>query len=433
MGMEGIKLRRGEPSQLSRENEGDEAEVESVARGLIERVRSGGDDVLLELCQRFDGVRPEATLYPSFKDGKADDERLTSALSDERLACLQSSALRIRRFAEAQLKQFKDFELEIEDGVYLGQRVDPIESVGAYVPAGRYPLVSSALMTVIPAKVAGVGRIVVASPPGKDGKPHPLILAACEIAGADQVLVSGGAQAIAALAYGTQSLKPVRKIVGPGNAYVAAAKRLVSGAVGIDFYAGPSEVLVVADETANPELIAADLAAQAEHDARARVCLISLAEGLIEKVEECLSRQVNSLASAFTIRESLGHSGCAMDCPGIEAAAEISDRIGPEHLELHVKDARYASERFHKYGSIFIGGGAAEVLGDFSAGINHTLPTAGASHYSAGLSVRDFLCLRTSLETKNGRGKRQVALDSACLAGMEMLPGHELAARLRTR
>jgi histidinol dehydrogenase len=428
MAQEKITLRRLGEGDLRRLSMNENVQAIQTATSIIESVRKEGDAALKRYARELDKAEIAEIAYSQYLM-PAEGERP----SDETLAALRSSALRIKRFAEAQFKQFRDFEIEIEDGVFLGQRVEAIDSVGAYVPGGRYPLISSALMCVIPAKVAGVKRIALMTPPQKDGKPHPLILEAARIAGADEVYVSGGAQGIAALAYGTESVKPVEKIVGPGNAYVVAAKRIVSGDVGIDFYAGPSEILVVADSSANAELVAADLAAQAEHDPMARALLVTLDESLVAKVEDALERLAATLPTGQVIRASIANSGGAMCVPTIEEAARIAKMIAPEHLELHVQDAKWVVDLFSEYGSVFIGAGAAEALGDYSAGINHTLPTVGATRYASGLSVKDFLCLRTSLECRPGRGKRLVAQDAAAIAALEGLAAHEQAARLRCR
>lgn len=432
-GRQALKLARigegdlGRKSRLSPDARAQADGPMEAARAIIDAVRKEGDAALRRYAGEFDRAELGEIKLSGFP-GAASHEGEGGALD-----ALRSSALRVKRFAEAQFKQFRDFETEIEDGVFLGQKVEAIESVGAYVPGGRYPLISSALMCVIPAKVAGVKRVAVMTPPGRDGKPHPLIVEAARIAGADEVYVSGGAQGVAALAYGTESVAAVDKIVGPGNAYVAAAKRLVSGDVGIDFYAGPSEILVVADGSANAETVAADLAAQAEHDPMARVILVSLDEAFIGEVEVALERMASSLPTGETIRASIRGFGGALLAGSIEEAARIAKLAAPEHLELHVQDAKWKAELFSEYGSIFVGAGAAEVLGDYSAGINHTLPTAGATRYSSGLSVKDFICLRTSLECKSGRGKRVVAQDAAAIAALEGLAAHEQAARMRCR
>jgi histidinol dehydrogenase len=429
MADEKLKLRRLGDADLKRLAAGEDETISQAVRAIIAAVRKEGDAALMRYAREFDKVELPRIAYGDYSASASAGE----SIAEETLEVLRSSALRIKRFAEAQFKQFRDFETEIEDGVILGQRVEAIESVGAYIPGGRYPLISSALMCVIPAKVAGVKRIAVMTPPQRDGKPHPLILEAARIAGADEVYVSGGAQGIAALAYGTESVKPVDKIVGPGNAYVSTAKKFVFGDVGIDFYAGPSEVLIVADSSAKAELVAADLAAQAEHDPLARAVLVSLDEKLIGDVEEALERLAASLPTGPIIRKSIADRGGAVLVGSIEEAARVAKAIAPEHLELHVQDAKWVSEQFSVYGSLFIGSGAAEALGDYSAGINHTLPTVGATRYASGLSVKDFLCLRTSLECRPGRGKRIVAQDSAAIAALEGLAAHEQAARLRCR
>jgi histidinol dehydrogenase len=425
-----IRLRRLNAEELLAEAEAEDDGVDAAVKAIVADVRKRGDAALFDYARKFDGCELVSVKAP-FPRGKAALDEAAASGGEALLAALRSSADRIRRFARAQLKSFRNFRFEIARGVRLGQRVDALDSVGVYVPGGRYPLVSSALMCVIPAKVAGVKRVAVMSPPMRDGKPHPLIVAAAEIAGADEFYVSGGAQGIAALAYGTETVRAADKVVGPGNAYVSGAKRLIAADVGIDFYAGPSEVLVVADDSADPALVAADLAAQAEHDPLARSILVSLSEGLAHRVEEELDRRLASLSTERIARASLDSRGAFVIAGSLEDAARIASAYAPEHLELHLRGARRAASLFRNYGSVFIGGCAAEVLGDYSAGVNHTLPTRRAARYVSGLSVKDFLCLRTSVEAKAGKALDAMARDAAEIAKAEGLSAHEAAARER--
>lgn len=408
-------------------------EDEAAIREIIVAVRREGDAALRRFARKWDKVELPEIRSTQFAKGKLADLSLASAVDDEGRAALQRSAERIRRFAQAQRDQLQDFTLEIEPGVFLGQRVEPVSSAAVYVPAGRYPLLSTVLMGVIPAKVAGVKRVAVMTPPGPEGRAHPAILVAAQIAGADEVFVSGGAHAVAALAWGTESVMPVDVIVGPGNQWVAGAKAVASRVVGIDFYAGPSEVMVVADDASDAGLVAADLLAQAEHDPAARAVLVTDSPALVERVEAEVERRLALLATADVARSALERNGGVVLLDDLTRAPAIAWAMAPEHLELHTADARQKAPLYDRYGSLFIGGESGEVLGDYSAGLNHTLPTAGAARHSGGLSVRDFLCVRTTLEARPGSGLEAVAHDAATMAGMENLAAHKAAAEGRLR
>jgi histidinol dehydrogenase len=399
--------------------EADPQAVETVIR-VIADVRREGDAALRRYTKEFDKV--ELGLFRV-------DPALGPAIERAELAAIEAAAGRIRRFAEAQLSSFKDFEVELEKGVWTGQRVVPLRSVGAYGPGGRHPLVSSVLMCVIPAKVAGVRRGALCTPPQRDGKADPRILAAARFAGADEVYCLGGAQAIAALAYGTESIAPVDKIVGPGNRYVTCAKSLVMGEVGIDILAGPTEVLVVADDSANPAWVAADLAAQAEHAPDSQSILLCFSEGFADAVSAELDDILaKGRAGVDAVKSLQGDSGYLV-VQSIEEAAALSDAKAPEHLEVMTRDSAADSRLFSCYGSLFIGPYAAEVFGDYSAGINHTLPTSRAARFTGGLSVKDFLAIRTTLRVE-GRNEGLIEVAEA-LARMEGLVGHGNAATAR--
>jgi len=425
-GDEGVRLRRLSPEEILKDVVEDSRGIEATVADIVAETRSRGDAALREYARKFDGC--ELASVRASLPGRPD---AAAGGAPEEVRALASAAARVRRFAEAQMAQFRDFSIEAEEGVFLGQRVDALDSVGVYVPGGRYPLVSSALMCVIPAKVAGVKRVVVMSPPMRNGEAHPMVLLAAAIAGADEFYVSGGAQGVAALAYGTESVRPVDKIVGPGNAYVSTAKRFVAADVGIDFYAGPSEVLVVADDGADAALAAVDLAAQAEHDPMARPLLIAFSERKAAEIERELGKLLEGLPTAAIARSSAASRGATVIVKGMEEAAKLASALAPEHLELHVSGAKEAARLFRNYGSVFLGGGAAEALGDYAAGINHTLPTRRAARYSSGLSVKDFICLRTSLDAKPGAGLDAIARDAASIARMERLAAHAAAARAR--
>jgi len=350
----------------------------------------------------------------------------------EVVAALRRCVERVRLFCERQLAAYKDFDIEIEPGLFIGQRVVPIERVGVYVPGGRFPLVSSVYMGVVPARVAGVREVVVCSPPSYQGSVHPGVLVAADLAGADEVYRIGGVQAIAALAYGTESLRAVHKIVGPGNAFVTAAKREVYGQVGIDFIAGPSEVLIIADGGAKPELIAADLLAQAEHDPDALPLLISTSAELAERVRAELSRQLATLPAASVARLAVERHGLIVVARSPEEAVALANARAPEHLELQVANPAPYVAGLRNYGSLFVGEGAAEALGDYSSGLNHVLPTSGAARYTGGLSVREFLKVQTVLRVE-GDGSQLALEDAIRLARTEGLVAHERSLRARRK
>jgi len=324
-GDEGVRLRRLSPEEILKDVVEDSRGIEATVADIVAETRSRGDAALREYARKFDGC--ELASVRASLPGRPD---AAAGGAPEEVRALASAAARVRRFAEAQMAQFRDFSIEAEEGVFLGQRVDALDSVGVYVPGGRYPLVSSALMCVIPAKVAGVKRVAVMSPPMRNGEAHPMVLLAAAIAGADEFYVSGGAQGVAALAYGTESVRPVDKIVGPGNAYVSTAKRFVAADVGIDFYAGPSEVLVVADDGADAALAAVDLAAQAEHDPMARPLLIAFSERKAAEIERELGKLLEGLPTAAIARSSAASWAASPSMRAIDAASRaIASRPAP--------------------------------------------------------------------------------------------------------
>ncbi|MDR1178437.1 MAG: histidinol dehydrogenase, partial [Spirochaetaceae bacterium] len=421
-----------------------DGEADKAAGEIISAVRREGDAAVRRYAARFDRGLPERFEIPFAlaEEAWAWLEKEDGALSD----ALALAAGNIRRFALRQKDQFRDFEYECAPGILAGQKVIPVEKAAVYVPAGRFPLISSALMGLVPALSAGTGEVILASPPLEDGLPDRRILAAafaaasvCRSAadglpgnaecgaasGRLRIFALGGAQAIAALALGTESVPRVDLITGPGNKYVAAAKRLLSGEVGIDFIAGPTDVLVIADDTdaSEAKLIAADLLAQAEHDADARARLLVPHRTLAAKVMEELEKQLASLATSATARASLDRGGLIIIYDTKEEALRIANTIAPEHLELQVKDSREWIPHLRNFGSLFIGKESAEVLGDYSAGINHTLPTSGGARYSGGLSVRHFLKTPTTLRA--AKGSEAVRRAAEIIARAEGLSGHE--------
>ncbi|MEZ4267455.1 MAG: histidinol dehydrogenase [Myxococcota bacterium] len=340
-------------------------------------------------------------------------------------ALLERTAQRIRAFAEAQRAALTNAEIRVPGGA-AGNTVAPVERAGCYAPGGRFPLPSSVLMTAITARVAGVSEVWVASP-----RPTQITLAAAAVAGADAVLTVGGAQAIAALAYGAGPVPAVDVIVGPGNRFVTAAKQLVSGRVRIDMLAGPSELVVLCDATADPETVAADLLAQAEHDPDALPVVVSTDAAVLDRVDEAITRQLATLPTAATASLAIA-DGYSVLCADLDAAIAVCDRLAPEHLELSIADAAALAPRFHHYGGLFIGEGSAEVLGDYGAGPNHVLPTGSTARFTGGLSVFDFLRVRTWLRVDDAAAVRPLAQDAAQLARLEGLEAHARAAERRT-
>jgi len=395
-----------------------DAAVHEVAAQIVEDVRTEGEDALRAHSERLGDLEPGRPLVVDREDLRSAFE----SLDDEIRALLVRVHDRIETFSRAQREGLSDLNIQIEGG-QAGHRWIPVNSVGAYAPGGRYPLPSSVLMTVTPARVAGVTSVWVASP-----HPSHLTLAAAWVAGADGLLTVGGAQAIAALAFGTVS-PPTELIVGPGNKWVVAAKRYLYGEVGIDGLAGPSEILVIADETADPKIVAADLLAQAEHDVEAVPSLVTTSERLADGVDAELTRQLGDLPTAETAKSALGNGVCVL-VSDLHRAAVVSDNLAPEHLSLHVNDPRALALLVRSYGSIFVGGAAAEAFADYGAGPNHVLPTGGGARFQAGLSVFTFLKPSTWLSIDQPDALIE---DTAMLARLEGLEAHARAVLARSR
>ena len=355
-----------------------------AAPAIIEQVRQEGDGALRALTEKFDGVAIENFRVP----GEAIDAAMAEVDPDT-LEALKHAAAQIRDFHERQKQQSWFFARE--DGAIVGSKVTPLESVGIYVPGGRALYPSTVLMNALPAQVAGVERIVCVTPPTKDGTLDAAILAACKIAGVTEIYTVGGAQAVAALAYGTETIRPVAKITGPGNAFVAAAKKLVSGDVGIDMIAGPSEILVLADGGCDPAWVAADLLSQAEHDKLASPVLVTDSEALAKAVQAELEVQIPQLPRAAIARASVDDNGKIIVCTDLHKAIEACNIIAPEHLEVCVEDPFGVLNEIKNAGSIFLGRNVPEALGDYFAGPNHTLPTSGTARFSSPLGVDDFV------------------------------------------
>jgi len=401
------------------------AEVEETVRAILDDVRRRGDAALLEHTARFDRLElpgPEALELPP----SALDEAL-AAVPGEVRAALETAAARIRAYAERQ--RLESWEIVEPDGTRLGQKVTPLDRVGLYVPGGRAAYPSSVLMNAIPAKVAGVPELVMVVPtPG--GETNPLVLAAARIAGVDRVFRIGGAQAVAALAYGTETVPAVDKIVGPGNIYVATAKRLVFGVVGIDMVAGPSEILVISDGGSDPAWIAMDLFSQAEHDEDAQAILLSPDAAFLDAVAEEIRRRLPEMARREIIGRSLARRGALIETRDLAEAAEIANRIAPEHLELAVEDPDRLLARIRHAGAVFLGRHTPEALGDYCAGPNHVLPTARTARFSSPLGVYDFQ-KRTSLIGCSAAGAARLAAVASVLARGEGLEAHARSAELR--
>lgn len=395
-------------------------------RRIIVQVRRHGDRAVRRYTRLFDGVEAAVVRVP--RDAIARSE---AALDSTLRNALDLAARNIRTFAEAQKAESRDFEVETSPGVFCGQRVVPIERVGVYAPAGRFPLVSSLLMAAVPALVAGVSEIAVCSPPTSGGTIHPVILGAAGLLGLDELYAVGGAQAVAAMAFGTAGLPRVDKIVGPGNRFVTAAKREVFGAAGIDLLAGPSEVLIVADGSADPSVAAADLLAQAEHDPDAEAVLLTDSSALAEAVRKEVVRRLRALPDPTVARRSIERRGLIVVVDDLREAVMIANRKAPEHLELQGNRAAAWADRFRRYGTLFIGAASGEVFGDYAAGTNHTLPTGTTARFASGLQVRDFLNVRTTLRM-DARGIDGLVPATRRLAECEGLAAHAAAADARS-
>ena len=400
---------------------GDNAPVEVLVTKIIVAVRERGDAAVREYALAFDKVSLEA-----FEVTASERLGALAKLDPQTRADTEFAIANVTRFAQAQLATILPLEIESLPGVHLGHRVIPIERVGCYVPGGRYPLLSAPVMTIVPAKVAGVDEVIACLPPNA----HPAMIASCHLSGADRIFRVGGAQAIAAMAYGTETVPAVDKIVGPGNAYVNEAKRQVFGRVGIDQLAGPSEIYVVADRTGDAEMIATDLLAQAEHDVRTRVGLITTSPALADAVLVEVERQLKTLSTANVAAVAWQDYGEIAVCDGEASMIAYSDRIAAEHLQVHTADAKVFAKKLRNYGSIFIGELSSVVYSDKCVGTNHTLPTMGGGRYTGGLWVGAYVKICTH-QWLDERGVKTVAPPAARQSDSETLEGHRRAAQLR--
>lgn len=394
----------------------DGQDVTDAVKEIIADVRKNGNSAVKKYSEKFDGIETDC------RELSEDEiENAVKSLDDEVLKALKFSVRNVEEFAKAQLGSVKNTMVQA-DGAILGHKIISLEKVGCYIPGGNYPLPSTAIMTIVPAVVAGVKEIIAVSPKAK-----PVTVAAAKLAGATKIFNIGGVQAIAALAYGTETIDAVDKIVGPGNKYVATAKKIVYGDCGIDFVAGPSEVMVVADNSANPEFVAADLLAQCEHDKDARAYLLCFDRDFAVKVDKCARKFLETLQTADIARVSYEKS-TAYVVKDLQEAVEIANKKAPEHLELCLNEVENSVDLFRNYGSLFIGNYSAEVFGDYVSGTNHTLPTGRAARYTGGLSVFDYIKIQTFQKIEN---VEKFAKYASILAEQEGLFAHKLASDVR--
>ena len=398
-------------------------DVSGTVADIIADVRKNGDEALFRYNEKFDGAKLSVLAVT-----QEEIEAARNVVSAEFLAVLEQAAANIRKFHEKQKRN--GFIINDERGIVTGQKVIPLDKVGLYVPGGTAAYPSTVLMDAIPAKIAGCGEVVMVTPPGKDGGVNPVILAAASVAGIDRIFKVGGAQAVAALAYGTESVPRVDKIVGPGNAFVAEAKKQVFGQVAIDMIAGPSEILIVADGKTNPVYAAADLLSQAEHDRMASAVLVTDSMALAEQVSAELEKQIPQLLRHEIARESIDNNGKIIVTDTIQQAVEVSNELAPEHLELCLDDPFAVLDLVRHAGSVFMGRYCPEALGDYFAGPNHTLPTGGTARFSNPLSVDDFV-KKTQYTYYTQDALSKVADQIALFATQEGLTGHAKSVTVR--
>ena len=400
------------------------ANVQEPVAAIIRKVREEGDEALFAFTKKFDGAD-----LTSLRVSREEMDEAISLMEPEFLRILERAAANIRRFHSAQVRN--SFVINDTPGVVMGQKIIPVDRAGLYVPGGTAAYPSSVLMAAIPAKIAGVKEVLIMTPPGKNGKVNPAILAAAYVAGVDSIFKAGGAQAIAAMAYGTQSVPRVDKIVGPGNAFVAEAKKQVYGQVSIDMIAGPSEILIISDERSDPSHIAADLLSQAEHDKNASAVLVTDSMDFAIAVQGQIEKQLPQLEREEIARASIEQNGKIIVASSIAQAIEVSNRIAPEHLELSIDDPFGWLDSIRHAGSIFMGRNCPEALGDYMAGPNHVLPTSGSARFASPLSVDDFI-KKTQYTYFTREALADLAEDVAYFARKEGLTGHARSAIIRT-
>ena len=398
--------------------------VEQIVSDIIHNVRTNGDKAIYEYCEKFDNAKLSSLLVT-----EEEIEEAVNLVEPKFLEILENAAKNIRKFHEKQVRN--SFIINDENGIVIGQKIIPVDKAGLYVPGGTAAYPSTVLMDSIPAKIAGCKEVVMVTPPQSNGKVNPVILAAAKIAGVDKIFKVGGAQAVAALAYGTETIPKVDKIVGPGNAFVAEAKKQVFGQVSIDMIAGPSEILIVADKYSNPSHIAADLLSQAEHDKMASAVLVTESYELALAVQNELEVQIPLLVRSEIARASIDNNGKIIVADTLDFAIEVSNEIAPEHLELCVDNPFDYLDSIRHAGSIFMGRNCPEALGDYYAGPNHTLPTSGTAKFSSPLSVDDFV-KKTQYTYYTKEALKRVADDVAFFATKEGLTAHAKSATIRT-
>ena len=417
-----VRYSENNKNDILKRTSGSTADYEEGVKKIIADVRSRGDETLKEYTIKFDGVKLD-----DLRVGPQEFDEAEGIVGSNYKAMLQRAAENIATFHRAQLRQ--GFEIK-GDGFILGQKVTPLESAGLYVPGGKAAYPSTVLMNAVPAKIAGVNRIVMVTPPLQNGKIKPEVLVAAKIAGVSEVYKVGGAQAIAALAYGTESIKKVNKITGPGNIYVAAAKKLVYGDCGIDMIAGPSEILIIADGGADAENVAADLLSQAEHDELATAVLITNSMDLAQNVCAALENRLKNLARRAIAQASIKNNCKVIVTDDLESAVQLSDELAPEHLELAVKEPFELLKKVHNAGSVFLGYNTPEPVGDYYAGPNHTLPTGGTAKFSSPLGVEDFI--KTTQYVYYTREKLSESADDIVMfANSEGLTAHAQSVSVR--
>ena len=399
--------------------------MSGIVAPILEDVRNRGDQALRDYTSKFDGAQIDSVEVPASEIQAAYD-----SMDEAFIRVLKTAANNIRSYHSRQKRD--SFVISENDGIVLGQKIVPVSVAGIYVPGGTAAYPSTVLMDTIPAKIAGVGQVVMVTPPGRDGKISQAVLAAAKVAGVDKVFRVGGAQAIAALAYGTESIPKADKIVGPGNIFVAEAKKQVSGIVSIDMIAGPSEILIIADGKSDPAVVAADMLSQAEHDKNASAVLVTESKDLASKVSEEIERQLSILPREQIARASIEINGKIIISSSIEQAIEISDRIAPEHLEVCVDNPFDYLDKIRNAGSVFLGRSCPEALGDYLAGPNHTLPTSGTARFSSPLSVDDFI-KKYQFTYYTEKALSKVADDIALFARREGLEAHARSALARSK
>lgn len=411
-----VKRPQGQDEQADRS-------LSETVSAIISRVKEEGDSALKAFSQQFDKVVP-----PQLEVTAAEIDAALAGMDPQTRRDSEFAIAQVRRFAEAQFATMLPLEIETLPGVHLGHRIIPVQTVGCYVPGGRYPILSAPVMSIVPATVAGCEQIVACLPPGA----HPAMIAVCHLAGAHRIFRVGGAQAIAAMAWGTESIPAVDKIVGPGNAYVNEAKRQVFGKVGIDALAGPSEIFTLADETADPRILAADLLAQAEHDVHTRVGLATTSPEIAERTLAEMTRQLGSLPTAATAGEAWRRQGEIVVCRTEEELIAFADHMATEHLQVHTRDPHATAGKIRNYGSLFIGQNASVVFSDKCCGTNHTLPTMAAARYTGGLWVGAYVkvCTHQWIEEQGIPAIAEPAVRQSRTEGMQ---GHRRAAEIRLR